>query len=126
MWGEATGKIFIHHDAPSSYAAGFTAAYSAGLKEKIGITIMPSDHIPVKSPHRSSMDFIAFDYMKQAVSWKATILKAPWKKILAMIFWNIQYSDPEGHRVVIFFMQVPTYVYNAVTKFEPLRLTTTQ
>jgi len=41
---------------------------------------MPSGHMPVKSPDGSPMDFIVFDYLKQAIAKRrATTLTGLWK-----------------------------------------------
>jgi len=82
-------KVIVHHDKASSHTAKRTANYSANLKQRLGITIIPNSEIPVKSPDLSPMDFFGFGLLKQRLFkrrvrsldglWK--VLKEEWSKI---------------------------------------------
>lgn len=67
LYGEDTSKVFVHHDAASSHTANITTQYAVELKQKLGITIIPKQEIPVKSPDASPMDFYGFGMLKQAL-----------------------------------------------------------
>ena len=89
LYGEDTHKVFVHHDAASSHTAWITTAYAQDLKQRLGITIISSSDIPVKSPDTSPMDFYGFGFLKQRLQrrrprtlegvWKA--LKEEWGQV---------------------------------------------
>ena len=82
-------KVFLHHDKASSHTARKTTTYLAGMREKVGISFIQKEDIPVKSPGAAPMDFFAFGYLKQrlfrrhpkttAGLWKA--LREEWSTI---------------------------------------------
>lgn len=75
-----TEKIFVHHDKASSHTAKKTTAYAEDLKSRTGITIIPNEEIPVKSPDTSPMDFFGFGLLKQKLHFrKAKTIEGVWK-----------------------------------------------
>jgi hypothetical protein len=81
LYGEDTNRVFVDHDAESSHTASFTAEYAEGLYRRTGITIIPKEEIPVKSPDTSPMDFFAFGFLKQKLyNKKAENLSSVWKQ----------------------------------------------
>lgn len=75
-----TEKVFVHHDAASSHTSKATAAYAHDLRQRLGMTIIPKEEIPVKSPDTSPMDFFGFGVLKQRLFLrKATTLAGVWK-----------------------------------------------
>lgn len=84
-------KVVIHHDQASSHMSNATEAYAAEIKEKLGVTILFKEDIPVKGPDVSPLDFFGFGYIKQRFNchkkmtldgaWKA--LKSEWNKVSA-------------------------------------------
>lgn len=80
LYGSEASKVVVHHDQASSHTSRKTAAYAADLKSRLGITIMPNSHIPVKSPDLSPMDFFGFGYLKQRLfKRKVTTINGLWK-----------------------------------------------
>jgi len=80
-------KVFVHHDAASSHTSKKTELYGKDLKERLGMTIIPTSEIPVKSPDTSPMDFFGFGMLKQKLhSRKASTMKGVWK--LLQKEWN--------------------------------------
>ena len=82
-------KVFVHHDAAPSHTSKRTVEYAAGLKARTGITIIPNEEIPVKSPDTSPLDFYGFGALKQRLQhrhvkttqglWK--VLNDDWAKV---------------------------------------------
>jgi [histone H3]-lysine36 N-dimethyltransferase SETMAR len=80
-------KVFVHHDMATSHTSRKTAAYAQDLKDRLGITIISKDQIPVKTPDGSPMDFFGFGYLKQRLHLRrASTLDGVWK--LAQKEWN--------------------------------------
>ena len=48
LYGMDTSKVFLHRDAAPSHTSNKTAQYSAEVKRKFGISIIPRSDIPVK------------------------------------------------------------------------------
>ena len=67
-----TLKIVVHHDAASSHTAKKTTAYANDLKRKLGITIIPKQDIPIKSPDTSPLNFFWFWVSKTTPLHKTT------------------------------------------------------
>src|SRR5277367_4093469 len=57
LYGEEACKVFVHHDAASAHTANKTKPYTQELETKLGIPIIDKEHIPVKAPDTSSLDF---------------------------------------------------------------------
>lgn len=73
-------KIFVHHDKASSHTSRRTAQYATDLKNRLGISIISNEEIPVKSPDASPFHFYGFGYLKQRIHHrKATTLDGAWK-----------------------------------------------
>src|SRR5277367_4331643 len=62
--GEEACKVFVHHDAAPAHTANKTKAYGQELKTKLGIPIIDKEHILVKAPDTSPLDFYGFGYLK--------------------------------------------------------------
>jgi hypothetical protein len=71
---------FVHHDKGSSHTAPNTGTYAEDLKKKLGITIIPNEEVPVKSPDASPIDFYGFGLLQQRLEQrKARTLEGVWK-----------------------------------------------
>lgn len=80
LYGEEASKVYVHHDAATSHTARLTAAYAEDLKQRLGITILKKEGIPIKSPDASPMEFFGFGFLKQKLfRRKATTLQGAWK-----------------------------------------------
>jgi hypothetical protein len=64
IYGDEVNKVIVHHEQASSHTSKKTQAYATDLKRRLGITIIPNAHIPVKSPDVSAMDFYGFGSLK--------------------------------------------------------------
>ena len=65
LYGEEACKVLVHHDAAPAHTANKTKAYAQELKTKLGIPFIDKEHIPVKAPDTSPLDFYGFGYLKQ-------------------------------------------------------------
>ena len=82
-------KVTVHHDKASSHTAKKTQDYATDLQARLGISIMKSPDIPVKSPDVSPLDFFGFGYLKRKLFqrrpttekgvWK--VLQKEWRKV---------------------------------------------
>ena len=61
-------NVEIHQDKASSHTAHSTCTFLEEMEQETGIKSIPFDHIPVKSPDCSPMDFCVFGLLKQALS----------------------------------------------------------
>jgi len=108
LYGNDTKNVVVHHDQASSHMSKETAAYAAGLKSRLGITILDKSEIPVKSPDISPMDFFGFGFMKQRLFsrkpktleglWK--VIKEDWSKVTPQMVLNVMKSWKRRCRLV--------------------------
>jgi len=80
-------KVFLHHDKATSHTANLTSSYLAKMKREVGISYISKEHIPVKAPDGSPLDFFGFGYLKQQLlKRRARTLDGIWK--LAQDEWS--------------------------------------
>lgn len=65
LYPDDLNKVFIHHDKCSSHTAFKTQQYLEDVSQRLGVSVIRNEEIPVKSPDVSPLDFFGFGFLKQ-------------------------------------------------------------
>lgn len=73
-------QVFLHHDKATSHTSEFTTNHLKEISEKLGISFLGKEDIPIKSPDCSPLDFYGFGMLKQKLIHKRVkSLEGVWK-----------------------------------------------